>query len=77
LNVAVTLLACVTVTVQVPVPLHAPLQPVKVDPVAGVAVNVTFVPLEKVARQVVPQEIPAGFEATVPEPCPCFLIVRM
>jgi len=76
LNVTVTLLACVTVTVQVPVPLHAPLHPVNAEPVAGVAVSVTFVPLEKVALQVVPQERPEGFEATVPEPRPCFRTVR-
>ena len=33
------------VTAQVPVPVHAPLQPVKVEPVAAVAVSVTLVPL--------------------------------
>ena len=42
-NVAVTLCACVMETVQAPVPAHAPLQPVKVEPVAGVAVRVTEV----------------------------------
>jgi len=30
---------------QAPLPLHAPPQPVKVDPLAGVAVSVTVVPL--------------------------------
>jgi len=45
LNVAVTDLAASTVTVQAPVPLHAPLQPVKLDPEAAVAVSVTDVPL--------------------------------
>ncbi len=46
LNVAVTVVVEVMVTVQVPVPVHPPpLQPAKVEPVAGVAVRVTAVPL--------------------------------
>ena len=58
-NVAVTAVAAVSVTAQVPVPAHAPpLQPAKTDPVAGVAVSVTTVPLTKLAVQVVPQSIP-------------------
>jgi hypothetical protein len=44
LNVAVTVLLVVMVTTQEPVPVQAPLHPVKVDPVAGVAVSVTVVP---------------------------------
>jgi hypothetical protein len=45
LNVAVTVAVEVTVTVQVPVPAQPPpLQPAKVEPVAGVAVRVTTVP---------------------------------
>jgi hypothetical protein len=44
-NVAVTEVFALSVTEQAPVPLHAPLQPVKVEPVAGVAVRVTAVPL--------------------------------
>jgi len=44
-NVAVTERACVIDTEQLPVPLHAPLQPLKVFPPVGVAVSVTDVPL--------------------------------
>ena len=45
-NVAVTVVAAVSVTGHVPVPLHPPpLQPVNVDPAAAVAVSVTAVPL--------------------------------
>ena len=45
-NVADTVVGAVTVTVQVPVPEQPPpLQPAKVEPVAGVAVKVTAVPL--------------------------------
>lgn len=44
-NVAVTERAALMVTTHDPVPLHAPLQPVKSDPVAGAAVSVTEVPV--------------------------------
>jgi hypothetical protein len=43
-NVAVTLVAAVTETTQLPVPVQAPLQPVKVEPDAATAVSVTLVP---------------------------------
>ena len=43
-KIAVTVVAAETVTVQGPVPMHAPLQPVKAEPAAGVAVSVTTVP---------------------------------
>lgn len=47
LNVALTAWSELIVTVHVPVPEQpAPAQPAKVDPAAGVAVNVTMVPLE-------------------------------
>jgi hypothetical protein len=45
-KVAVTLRADVMLTLQVAlVPLQAPVQPVKVEPAAGVAESVTLVPL--------------------------------
>jgi hypothetical protein len=70
-KVAVTVVAAETVTAQAPVPEHPPpLQPVKVEPAAGVAVNVTAVPLAKLAEQVTPQLIPAGLLVTVPVPAP-------
>jgi len=43
-NVAVTVCADVIATAHVPVPLHAPAQPVNTKPVAGAAVSVTDVP---------------------------------
>jgi hypothetical protein len=46
LKVAVTERAAVIATVQTPVPVHAPLQPPKLDPLAAAAVSVTDAPLE-------------------------------
>jgi len=43
-NAAFTLAAAVIDTVQVPVPVQAPLQPLKVEPADGDAVSVTLVP---------------------------------
>ncbi len=71
MKVAVTFWAVLIVTVQVlVVPVQPPPQPVKVEPAAGVAVNVTAVPLVNDAEQVAPQEMPAGALVTVPEPAP-------
>ncbi|HSB78889.1 MAG TPA: hypothetical protein VLM91_08885 [Candidatus Methylomirabilis sp.] len=70
-----TLLAASTVTEHVPVPVHAPLQPVKVEVLAGVAVRVTLVPEVKLALQVLPQLIPAGLLVSVPVPVPIFVTV--
>src|SRR5436190_7987875 len=65
-NVAVTTVAAVRVTVHVPVPVQAPpLQPVKTDPAAGVAVRVT-VSLVSEAEHVAPQSMLAGVLVTVP-----------
>jgi len=78
LNVAVTDLLALITTVHVPVPLHPlPLQPPKVDPDAGAAVNVTVVPDEKGKLHVVPQSIPAGLLVTVPSPTPALVTVRV
>ena len=45
LNVAVTVRAAVIDTVQAPVPVHAPLQPANVEPLAAAALSVTEVPV--------------------------------
>ena len=65
-NVAVTALSGSIATVHVPVPLHAPDQPVNTIQVPGVAVKVT-VPQNE-AEQVAPQSMPAGELVTVPVP---------
>jgi len=71
-NVAVTLFATSTVTVQAPVPTHAPDQPPNVEVASGVAVIVIVLPPSYVAEQVDPQLIPAGADVTVPPPVPAF-----
>src|SRR5579864_2596683 len=76
LKVAVTAAAAVIVTVQVLVPVHAPLHPVKPEPADGVAVRVTMVPLAKFAEHVDGQEIPAGALLTLPVPAPARLTVN-
>ena len=71
LKFAVTLLAAVILTVQVLLlPVQAPDQPIKVEPEAGVAVNVTLLLVAKLAEQVAPQLIPVGKLVTVPVPVP-------
>jgi hypothetical protein len=69
-NVAVTVRAWLIVTVHAPVPVHAPVQPVNVLPVAAVPVSVTDVPELYVAVHVAPQLMPAGVLVTVPVPAP-------
>jgi hypothetical protein len=62
------------VTKQVPVPAHpAPDHPLKLDPVPGVAVRVTWLPKAKFAEHVAPQVMPAGDEVTVPDPVPALV----
>src|SRR2546427_8994720 len=55
--------------------LFRSLQPVKVEPAAGLAVRVTAVPLAKLAEQVATQLIPAGLLVTVPDPVPASVTV--
>jgi predicted acyltransferase len=62
-----TVVAEVTVTVHVLVPVQPPpLQPAKVYPLAAVAVSVTCVPFAKFPLQVWGQLIPDGLLVTVP-----------
>src|SRR5262245_31053863 len=75
MKVAVTEAAAFIVTTQVPVPVQPPLQPVKVETVAGAAVRVTAVPAVNEVEQVVPQLIPEGELVTVPPPAPALLTV--
>ena len=74
LKVAVQVLLAFIVTEPVVQPV--PLQPAKVEPVAGVAVKVTEVPLLYDAEQLLPQLlIPAGLLVTVPLPVPLLVMV--
>jgi len=76
-NAAVSAVAEVMVTVQGPVPAQfSPLQPVKVEPFAGVALRMTEVPLGNVPEQLDPQMIPSGVLMTVPLPAPIFATAR-
>jgi hypothetical protein len=77
-KVAVTVVATAMVTAHVAVPEQPPpLQAVKVEPAAGVAVSVTVLPLGKLPEHVAPQLIPAGELVTVPLPAPVMLKVRV
>ena len=76
-KVAVTVLAASMMTVHDAVPVQAPVQPVKAEPEAGVAVRVTLVPVRKADAQAVPQVTPAGVLVTVPVPVPALVTVRV
>ena len=76
-NVAVTEVAPLTVTVQLPVPEQPPLQPVKLEPALATAVKVTCSPELNDAEQVAPQAMPAGKLVTVPVPVPADVTVSV
>src|SRR5512143_514126 len=75
LKVAVQLVEEVRVIEPLVQPL--PLQPVNVEPAAGVATRATTVPLLNDAEQVLPQLRPAGLLVTVPMPVPTLEIARV
>jgi hypothetical protein len=77
-NVAVHEALAVSVTLVVaPVPVHAPDQPVKVAPNAGLAVIATVLPDANDALQVLPQLMPVGEEVTDPAPVPALTTVNV
>jgi hypothetical protein len=69
-NFAPTDVAALMVTLHVDVPLHPPDHPPNVAFEAGAAVNVTTVPAENEAAQVVPQLMPEGLLVMLPPPVP-------
>jgi hypothetical protein len=56
-------------------PQDVPVQPENVDPVAGVTIKTTTVPVTKVSLQSLPQLIPVAL--TVPLPLPALLMVSV
>ena len=66
-----------TVTVQVPVPLHAPLHPWNIELPVGVAANITCAPQEKLPLQFAVQLMPAGLLVTIPVPLVILFIVML
>jgi hypothetical protein len=69
IKLALTVVAAVIVTLQLPVPEHAPPQPEKVLPAVAASVRVTEVFTGKFAEQEdVEQLIPVGLLVTVPLP---------
>ena len=76
-KVAVALFDASISTTHVPVPEHAPDQPLNVKPEPAVAMRVTLLPEVNVAEHVAPQLIPAGLLVTVllPAPAPALITV--
>ena len=74
-KVAVVVRASVIERVQVLVPAQAPLQPVNVELVVGVAVRVTLVSSSKPVVHVVVHATPLGLELIDPVPDPALMVV--
>jgi hypothetical protein len=70
-------LSASSVKVHAPLPEQAPDQPLKIDPLSGLAVRVMVVPRANAAEQALPQPIPGGLLETVPEPDPVFVTVKV
>jgi hypothetical protein len=77
IKLADTLVLAFSVTLQPPIPLHAPPQPERPQAAAGLAVKVTCVPGAKLTLQVEPQSIPAGELVTLPPGPPLTETVRV
>src|SRR4029079_12408963 len=76
-NVAVTVFVSASVTSHVVAsPVHAPDQPVNVEPSAGAAVSVTIAFCAKAPSHVAPHEMPDGDDVIVPAPFPAFTTCR-
>jgi hypothetical protein len=74
----VTSTAAVIVIVHGAVPEQpAPLHPVNVEPVLGVAVSVTIVFATYVSSQSTPQVMPTGDEPTEPDPLPARVTISV
>src|SRR5690606_14146428 len=69
-KVAMTWRSSVMDTVQLPMPLQAPPQPLKVEPVDAMALSVTLPPSGKLSVQSPPQFTPVGDDDTRPDPVP-------
>ena len=76
MKVAVVVRASIIKTVQVLVPVQAPLQPVNVESAVGVAVRVTVVSSSKTVEQVVVHATPLGSELIEPVPAPALIVVN-
>lgn len=77
-KVADTVVSAARLTTQVPVPEQPPPdQPVNMELASLIAVRVTAAFCKKLAEQVLPHEIPAGDEVTVPLPVPSLVTVRV
>lgn len=74
---AVADLAALIVSVQEPVPAHAPVHDAKNEPDAATGVSFTTVPELNDALQAVGQLIPAGLLVTVPLPVPAGVMVNV
>jgi hypothetical protein len=70
LKVAVTARSESRFTWQLPVPVHAPLQPANDEPAAAVAVSDTSASEGKLAEHAGPQSMPTGALTTLPAPTP-------
>jgi hypothetical protein len=75
-NVAFTVFAALMVTTQLPVPVHAPDQPLNFEPELATAVRVTTVPTAYAWLHVAPHAIPAGLLVTCPLPVPALATAR-